>query len=56
MSHIPRLQGNRFDVQRFKHLHGMGLSNKIIGIRMGVTKHIIGYWIKRLNLKGNRGE
>jgi hypothetical protein len=56
MSHIPRLQGNRFDTKRLKHLHQMGLPNRVIQLRMNASKHIINYWLGKLKLKANREE
>lgn len=56
MSGTPRLAGNGFDVQRLKRLHKMGLTNAIICLRMGATKHVLNYWMGALKLKANREE
>jgi IS30 family transposase len=44
---------SRFNPQRVKHLHSMGLNNSLIARRLGVHHTTVHQWLKKLKLKTN---
>ena len=56
MGGAARLKGNRFNPKRLKQLHKLGLTTRVIALRMGVAKTTVMWWLGILKLKANREE